>query len=132
MSIIGPSGSGKSTLLNLMGALDRPSSGKVLIDGVDLSKQSNSSLAKLRNKKIGFVFQSFNLLNRMTVQGNVELPLTMSWSIPKGPEREGTTCVRSVWDSWKGYPQASHFEWRRATKSGSCPRAGHESLDYLG
>ncbi len=83
VSIIGPSGSGKSTLLNLMGALDRPSSGKVLIDGVDLSKQSNSSLAKLRNKKIGFVFQSFNLLNRMTVQGNVELPLTIAGASPK-------------------------------------------------
>ena len=83
VSIIGPSGSGKSTLLNLMGALDRPSSGKVLIDGVDLSKQSNSSLAKLRNGKIGFVFQSFNLLSRMTVQGNVELPLTIAGLSPK-------------------------------------------------
>jgi putative ABC transport system ATP-binding protein len=83
VSIIGPSGSGKSTLLNLMGALDRPSSGKVLIDGVDLSKQSNSSLAKLRNRKIGFVFQSFNLLSRMTVQGNVELPLTITGLSPK-------------------------------------------------
>jgi len=78
VSIIGPSGSGKSTLLNIIGALDRPSSGKVLIDGVDLSKQSNSSLATLRNRKIGFVFQSFNLLSRMTVQGNVELPMTIS------------------------------------------------------
>jgi len=78
VSIIGPSGSGKSTLLNLIGALDRPSSGKVLIDGVDLSKQSNSSLATLRNRKIGFVFQSFNLLSRMTVQANVELPMTIT------------------------------------------------------
>jgi len=78
VSIIGPSGSGKSTLLNLIGALDRPSSGKVLIDGVDLSKQSNSSLAMLRNRKIGFVFQSFNLLSRMTVQANVELPMTIT------------------------------------------------------
>ena len=77
VSIIGPSGSGKSTLLNLIGALDRPSSGKVLIDGVDLSKLSNSSLASLRNRKIGFVFQSFYLLARMSVQANVELPLTI-------------------------------------------------------
>ena len=78
VSIIGPSGSGKSTLLNLIGALDRPSSGKVLIDGVDLSKLPNASLAALRNRKIGFVFQSFYLLARMSVEANVELPLTIA------------------------------------------------------
>jgi len=78
VSIIGPSGSGKSTLLNLLGALDRPSSGKVLIDGVDLSKLSNTALAQLRNKKIGFVFQSFNLLPRISVRQNVELPLNLA------------------------------------------------------
>jgi len=78
VSIIGPSGSGKSTLLNLLGALDRPSSGKVLIDGVDLSKLSNTALANLRNKKIGFVFQSFNLLSRISVRQNVELPLNLA------------------------------------------------------
>jgi putative ABC transport system ATP-binding protein len=78
VAIIGPSGSGKSTLLNLLGALDRPSSGKVLIDGVDLSKLSNVSLANLRNKKIGFVFQQFNLLTRISVRQNVELPLNIS------------------------------------------------------
>jgi putative ABC transport system ATP-binding protein len=84
VAIIGPSGSGKSTLLNLLGALDRPSSGKVLIDGVDLSKLSNTALADLRNKKIGFVFQSFNLLSRISARQNVELPLNLSGI----PERE--------------------------------------------
>jgi putative ABC transport system ATP-binding protein len=78
VAIIGPSGSGKSTLLNLLGALDRPSSGKVLIDGVDLSKLSNNALANLRNKKIGFVFQSFNLLPRISVRQNVELPMNIA------------------------------------------------------
>ncbi len=78
VAIIGPSGSGKSTLLNLLGALDRPSAGKVLIDGVDLSKLSNNALANLRNKKIGFVFQSFDLLSRITVRQNVELPLNIA------------------------------------------------------
>ncbi len=84
VAIIGPSGSGKSTLLNLLGALDRPSSGKVLIDGVDLSKLSNTALAALRNKKIGFVFQSFNLLSRISVRQNVELPLNIAGT----PEKE--------------------------------------------
>ena len=84
VAIIGPSGSGKSTLLNILGALDRPSSGKVLIDGVDLSKLSNYALAKLRNEKIGFVFQSFNLLSRISVRQNVELPLNIAGT----PEKE--------------------------------------------
>lgn len=74
VAIMGPSGSGKSTTLNMIGALDRPTSGKVLIDGVDISKLSDNELAYLRNKKIGFIFQSFNLINRTTVLRNVELP----------------------------------------------------------
>ena len=84
LAIVGPSGSGKSTLLNVLGTLDRPSSGKVIIDGVDTSVMSKDELAKLRNEKIGFVFQSFNLINRTSVLRNVELP-----SIVKGiPEAE--------------------------------------------
>lgn len=84
LAIVGPSGSGKSTLLNVLGTLDRPSSGKVIIDGVDTSVMSKDELARLRNEKIGFVFQSFNLINRTSVLRNVELP-----SIVKGlPEAE--------------------------------------------
>ncbi|MEE9585746.1 MAG: ABC transporter ATP-binding protein [Nitrososphaerales archaeon] len=74
-SIVGPSGSGKSTLLNLIGTLDVPTSGKVFIDGVDTSMLNDKQLSSLRSEKIGFIFQSFNLIHRMTSLMNVQLPL---------------------------------------------------------
>ena len=78
MAIMGPSGSGKSTLLNMIGALDKPTSGKVYIKGVDLSTLNDNQLAELRNREIGFVFQFFNLIPRMDALGNVELPMAIA------------------------------------------------------
>ncbi|MFH0711262.1 MAG: ABC transporter ATP-binding protein [Candidatus Aenigmatarchaeota archaeon] len=75
VSIMGPSGSGKSTLLNMIGALDKPSSGKVFIDGIDLSKLSENEITRTRGKKIGFVFQVFNLYSTLNALENVELPM---------------------------------------------------------
>lgn len=78
IAIMGASGSGKSTLMNILGFLDRPSEGKLLLDGKEISKLDDETLAKIRNKKIGFVFQSFNLLPRTNALENVELPLIYS------------------------------------------------------
>ncbi|AZS16878.1 ABC transporter ATP-binding protein [Paenibacillus lutimineralis] len=75
VAIIGPSGSGKSTLMNMLGCLDIASEGSYHLEGVDVSKLSDNKLAKIRNEKIGFIFQSFNLLSKLTAYENVELPL---------------------------------------------------------
>ena len=86
MSVMGPSGSGKTTLLNLVGALDRPSEGRVLIKGVDISRLSDDELAELRNREIGFIFQFFNLIPRMTAIKNVELPMSFA-GVPREQRR---------------------------------------------
>ncbi len=82
VAIMGPSGSGKSTLMNQVGALDRPTKGKVFIEEHDISKMSDNELAKIRRENIGFIFQQFNLISRLTAIENVELPMWYA-GIPK-------------------------------------------------
>jgi len=92
LTIFGPSGSGKSTLLHLIGGLDRPDDGDILIDGLNILKMSDDKLAELRLTKIGFVFQFFNLLPRLTALRNVEIPLTIAGV----PEKEGVDKAKEM------------------------------------
>jgi len=93
MSIMGPSGSGKTTLLNLIGALDRPTEGKVLIKGTDISKLSDDELAGLRNREIGFVFQFFNLVARMS---GLEFPMAFAGVSKEARKRRATELLERV------------------------------------
>jgi len=96
MSIMGPSGSGKTTLLNLIGALDRPTEGKVRIKGTDISGLNDDELAELRNREIGFVFQFFNLVARMSALKNVEMPMAFAGVSPDERKRRATELLESV------------------------------------
>jgi putative ABC transport system ATP-binding protein len=96
LTIFGPSGSGKSTLLHMLGGLDRPDEGNVLIDETDIFKLGDAALAELRLAKIGFVFQFFNLLPRLTALRNVELPLTIAGTPDKEAFRRAKEMLRLV------------------------------------
>lgn len=87
VSIVGESGSGKSTLMNIIGALDRPTSGEYMLDGVDIAKAKDKRLSEIRNQQIGFVFQTYNLIARTTALANVELPMLYAGM----PKRERTS-----------------------------------------
>ncbi|RLI20182.1 ABC transporter ATP-binding protein [Candidatus Bathyarchaeota archaeon] len=96
LAVLGPSGSGKSTLLHLIGCLDRPDEGKIIIDGLDVLKLSDEELAELRLRKIGFVFQFFNLLPRLTAIRNVELPLLIAGVSDKEARERAMEMLRLV------------------------------------
>ncbi len=95
VSIMGPSGSGKSTLMNTLGCLDRPTSGEYVLDGEPVASLTDDQLADIRNRKVGFVFQSFNLLSRQTAITNVELPLRYSGAM-EGRRQRAIEALKSV------------------------------------
>jgi putative ABC transport system ATP-binding protein len=96
LAIMGPSGSGKSTLMSILGLLDRPTSGQYFLEGVDVSKLSRDEMAAIRNRKIGFVFQNFNLLSRTSALENVELPMIYSHMSSKEARDRAMTALAAV------------------------------------
>lgn len=96
ISIIGPSGSGKSTFMNMIGCLDKPDSGEYFMDGKNVASMNDNELANIRNVKIGFIFQNFNLLNKLTAIENVELPLVYRGLNQRERREKALTCLRLV------------------------------------
>ena len=105
VSIIGPSGSGKSTMMNIIGCLDIADAGEYLLDGLPIESYSENQLAKIRNEKIGFVFQQYNLIPKLTAEENVELPLIYQ----KVPKKERMERVKEALDRVNMYPRAKHL-----------------------
>ena len=132
VAIMGPSGSGKSTLLHLLGGIDVPTSGRVLLDGEDLSTLGDDGRTLLRRRRLGFIFQTFNLLPTLTAEENVALPLELD-GVPSPEARERAAAVlEQVGMSHRAPARARQAVGRRAAARGGGPRAGDQTLGVVG
>lgn len=120
VSIIGPSGSGKSTLMNMLGCLDIPTSGDYFLDGKSIKKMSDNELATIRNEKIGFVFQGFNLLPKLTALENVELPLIYQGKSIKERREKAQKALESVGLGDRIHHKPAELSRRSTTKGCYC------------
>lgn len=109
VAIMGPSGSGKSTTMHIIGALDTPTSGQYLLKGKDISSYNSDELAYIRNREIGFVFQSFNLLPRTTVLKNVERPMMYAGMAAEEREKRAMECLKLVHIETKAHNMSNHI-----------------------
>ena len=126
VSIVGPSGAGKTTLLQIMGTLDRADSGSVMLDGVDVNSLSGRELSRFRNRKIGFVFQSHQLLNEFTALENVMIPAHIAKTDSSDAKTPARRTARFRGTVATQPPQAARDVGRRAATSGSGARAGQQ------
>ena len=130
VALIGPSGSGKSTLMNTLGCLDRPTTGRYRLDGIEVGKMSKDALARLRNQRIGFVFQNFNLLSRTTALDNVEVPLLYAPGMSRRQRRERAKEVLAARRPRRpAAPPAEPALRRPAAACRHCSRSGEQSAD---
>ena len=132
VALLGTSGSGKSTLLNLLAGLDRPTAGAILAHGINLAEMSGDELAKYRSLTVGMVFQSFNLLPRMTLEENVELPLRLA-EVDRG-DRAGRVheALKRVGLAARLVASSRRTERRRAATRFPCARARKSSDNFVG
>ena len=124
LAVMGPSGSGKSTLMNMLGCLDTPTTGRYEFNGRDVAAMGDDELAEIRNKEIGFVFQTFNLLPRSTGLENVELPLIYANIRPGRTAGAGGTSHAGCRLGRSDGPQTERTLRRPASKGGDCPSPG--------
>lgn len=129
VSIAGPSGCGKSTLLSILGLLDTPSNGAYVLNGRPVEKLKHSERARIRNREIGFIFQSFNLIGDLTVFENVELPLTYRGMGTRERKARVHEALERVGMAHRAKHLPSQLLRRPATTGGSCPGAWRQSAD---
>ena len=134
VAIMGHSGSGKSTLMNIVGCLDRPTSGQYILDGRDVGQMSKDELAEIRNEKLGFIFQSFNLLPRLSALSNVMLPMLYNNEDISDADAKSRAIASLEAVGLGGSPSSSSQPtfWRTAATSCHCARAGQSTATDSG